>query len=91
MNQHHAQLIRKNVWIVGQNPMCKVIQSAGELNAGKATASDHKSQKRGSKSRIGLKIGAFKHLNYMISDANGVEETLEVVGMFLKARHTQVI
>src|ERR1700745_3783085 len=91
MNKYDLELLWTKPGIVSQNPVRKIIQSPGKFHTGKATACNHKCKERRAHGRIGLKSGAFEHLDDVIADPDGIQESLEIECELLNILHAKVV
>jgi len=91
VDQNYPQLFRAQVWVIGQDAAREIVQRAGQLRPGESAAGDHKCEQLSALFSIRCAVGALKHVNYVIANADGVEQGLEIEGKLLDVLHAEEI
>src|SRR6516225_8585803 len=77
--------------IIGEDPASKIVQRSREFDACKSSSGDYESQNRLTLGGIRLPIRPLEHLDHVIANADGIQQSLEVEREFLQVGHAEVV
>jgi hypothetical protein len=91
MDQHDLHVLRWNSGVIREHPAREVVQTTGHLGAGEAAPGDHTGQHGPPFGLVGLRTGAFEHVDDVIAQPSRVGERLEVECLVLDVSESQIV
>src|SRR5215471_372401 len=77
--------------IICENPASKIVQRSREFDACKPSSRDYESQNRLTQGGIRLPIRPLEHLDHVIANADGVQQSLEAERESFQIGHAEVV
>src|SRR5580704_19656820 len=91
MHEDDLQVPGRKPRVVGEYAVGEVVHGTGEFDACETTARDNEREQRAAARGIGFAIRFLEHLDHVIADANRIEKTLEIEGIFFEVGHAEVV
>ena len=88
MNENHAHLARRDIWIKSPCAADKIVEFCQRLDSSKSSTRHDKCQELAPLGRVGLQIGVFELINDVCMESSRVRQALNGQRVFGNARQT---
>jgi hypothetical protein len=78
MYDSDADVLLPQVWVIGQDAAGEIVECSGELDPRETAARDDECKQSLPRSFVCFLVGELKHVDDVIPNADGVQETLEI-------------